>query len=328
MHVREQVIPDEQDLIGCDAEVALHESRVTAEKRAAGSELERRPQVPFLVEHLEQGAHPREEVGLAGGHHHHLEQVTPGHAFGQEPVERVAHHGRGVRPLRIGDQQQLLARLLLVQQRERRLRVQLDEPVRIVDDLRLEHPLEMGLVDQMPYPRIEIRVAHHLRQLPRVQQVHELGIHAGLGQREQRVEELVALPLVEIDDRLGVHAALGVEVHGPRAVVRALDVSEPVGLDDVAQLHVDDQAADDERGIERQGPDRPAQIAQLLPEVGVRPLLPLLHAIVDQRVVHVVADGTNRPEVERTVAVDPANAGWARDERQGIRHQGWRAGTR
>ncbi len=84
----------------------------------------------------------------------------------------------------------------------------------------------------------------------------------------------------------------------------AHDVAEAVGLDDVAELGVDHQPADDQARVELEVIDRPPVGDEQLLEPVVDPLLPDIGAVVDQGVVHVVADGPDRPQVEGAVRVD------------------------
>jgi hypothetical protein len=84
----------------------------------------------------------------------------------------------------------------------------------------------------------------------------------------------------------------------------ALDVAEAVGLDQVAQLGVDDQAAGDQVGLEGQVLDGPAVGQQALLDVLVGAQLPFLDLVVDQGVVHVVTDGAQGAHVQGAVAED------------------------
>ena len=96
-----------------------------------------------------------------------------------------------------------------------------------------------------------------------------------------------------------------VEVQACGAVRRSLHVPEAVGLDQVAQRGVDREPARDEAGQELQVLDRPAMLEELGLEVLVRAPLPHVHVVMDQGVVHVVADGFDGPQVERAVRKQP-----------------------
>ncbi len=87
----------------------------------------------------------------------------------------------------------------------------------------------------------------------------------------------------------------------------ALDVAEAVRLDDVAELEVDDQPADATRpGFERRGHPPASRARRGASRVLVGPPLPHLHPVVDEGVVHVVADGADRAQVQGAVAEDAA----------------------
>ena len=86
-------------------------------------------------------------------------------------------------------------------------------------------------------------------------------------------------------------------------------------LEDVAIVLVDDQASKYELGVEHEAAHREALGVQLLHRVVVRTLLPHLHLVVDQRVVHVVPDALDVLEVERTRAEDAARRSFERRPR-------------
>src|SRR5205823_5812267 len=99
-----------------------------------------------------------------------------------------------------------------------------------------------------------------------------------------------------------------------------------VRLEHVAALEIEDQAADDLARIERERTDRPAELEEARAHVLVRALLPLADVVVDERVVHVVADGAHGAQVERAVAEHAAAscARWRKNIRAAPRW--WRCG--
>ena len=87
-------------------------------------------------------------------------------------------------------------------------------------------------------------------------------------------------------------------------VHRAPHVAEPVHLDQVAQLRVEDDAPADKLRVQLHARYGEALGAQVLLAVVVGPLLPLFHPVVDQRVIHVVPDHPNVAHVKRARAED------------------------
>ena len=85
--------------------------------------------------------------------------------------------------------------------------------------------------------------------------------------------------------------------------------AKAVGLDHVALFGVDHQARGDHRGLELEAFDRPALRQEVLFEVGDNPLFPFAHMVVDQGVIHVVAHGTDRSQIERPIAKNAAAIG-------------------
>jgi len=245
-----------------------------------------------------------EEIRLAGGQDHQFEQVTPRLPGRQVPVEGVSHDSPGVGPLGVSDEQESFARLELVQQGQDQFRIRLHKLLRTAQDLGFQLPLHVRLV-QSPFDLpVQVGVTDRTRQQPSVEAVHQLGVHGRLGQREQRVQKHEAA-VRQLDLRPAVHFALGVERHRPGSVAGAGDVAEPVGLDQVAQFRVDQEAADDLFRVEPHVADRPAETRQLVPERQKRPLLPCLDLVVHQGVIHVVSHGPDAAQVQRAVAVNP-----------------------
>ena len=174
--------------------------------------------------------------------------------------------------------------------------------------MRLEQRLRHRAV-QLLVRRTLGRVKRRLRlhqQHARVEPAHELGVETALGDGEQSVEEDPTtlaqidrrlLPVHLVDLRLAQHA---LSVHG------AAHEAEAVDLENVAHLRVDDEAADDELVGELEPLDGEALVQQRLLRVFVHALLEELHLVVDQRIVHVVADRLDRAHVESTSAVDAA----------------------
>eukprot|EP00966_Prymnesium_polylepis_P279988 6468894-Prymnesium_polylepis.1 len=152
--------------------------------------------------------------------------------------------------------------------------------------------------------RVEGRLAL-LEQLARVEAVDELRVQAPLRHREERVEERpAALPQV---DRQPAVLLRDLTLREPaRAVHRSAHVAEAVDFEQVAGELVDDEPARHELRVEAQPGDGEALGAQQLLGVVVGALLPQLHLVVDQRVVHVVADHLDEVHVDRARAEDAA----------------------
>ena len=115
----------------------------------------------------------------------------------------------------------------------------------------------MGLVEPFADLPKEILVAVDLGEDMLVVEVDQLGVEAALGERKKRVEKDEAR-LREIDRRVAVDVSLIFESHRPGAVSGAHDVAEAIGLDDVAEIGVDDQPADHQARVELEVLDRPA----------------------------------------------------------------------
>ena len=190
VHVAEHVVAHVQDLVPLHAQVPLHLGRAAAHVGAARAQRPQgRAQQPVAGDHLEERRVGGEEFRLAGADDDQVEQVPPGGALGQERVERVGHHGGAEVPVGIGDEQQLLAGAALVQEGERDLRVQHHAALRLGDDLGLEPAFQVLGVHHRPHLAVQVPVAHGPGQRALVQQVHQLGVEAALGQGEQGVEE-------------------------------------------------------------------------------------------------------------------------------------------
>ena len=208
----------------------------------------------------------REERRLARGHDHEIEKVAPGFHAGcarDVAVERVAHDRVRISPFGIRDEQEPLARLALVEQRQRRLGIENHETIRIGEDLGLELAFHMRFIERRFRAVVEIGVAEDLGNFLSIEQVDELRVHAAFREREQRIEENPA-PLREIDDGARIRLSLLLEIQHARPVHRLLDEAEAVGLDEVALLAIDDEAARRALRVEAEILHRPAQREQAL----------------------------------------------------------------
>ena len=125
---------------------------------------------------------------------------------------------------------------------------------------------------------------------------------------ENRVLRNTKRGVAEVDERAGRRARAAPRTPAIGVPWQArLHVAEAVGLDEVAELDVDDQAADDQLRVELEVVDRPARPRRAcLAGARRRARSHVLDAVVDQRVVHVVADRLDRAQVERAVAEDAA----------------------
>ncbi len=182
--------------------------------------------------------------------------------------------------------------------------VDLDEALRIGRDLLLQVAAGVNAVYREAHLLVDVPVGESGRQQAAVEQIDAAHVEAALREGEERVEELPAR-VGEVDDRRVVGVAGLREGEQVAAVLGPDDVAEPRRLHDVAELGVDDEALYDARGVELEGLGGPAGRG----ERGSRPLeggpLPLLDVVVDERVVHVVADRADGAEIERPVAVHP-----------------------
>ena len=169
----------------------------------------------------------------------------------------------------------------------------------------------MGLVHPCADLAKEILVAVDPREFPVVEEIDELRVETGLRQREQGVEEDEAR-VGQLAPVCGGRSTAAREVHHAGAVGGAHDIAEAVGLDDVAELGVDDEAADHRVGVETEVGHRPTVRDQERLEARIGALLPGADPVVDQGVVHVVADGLDRSQVEGPVGEDPAGEGGLR----------------
>ena len=254
LHVCEHVVADVQDLGAAQPEAGLHQRRVAADIGAPllqhpGLAPQHRPAALVLADDLERGRAFVEEGRLPRADDGDVEQVLPGHVAGQIRVEGVAQDRRRVLPLRVGDEQHLLARVLLVEQRERNVRVALDEAVGVGQDLGLQQALQVGRVERLADGLVEIVVTQPRRQDALVQLVDQLEVDAGLGDRKERVHEPPAA-VVEVDERAAVRFPLLGVGQRARPVEGPLDVAEAVGLDHVALLRIHHEPLHHEVGVE------------------------------------------------------------------------------
>ena len=131
--------------------------------------------------------------------------------------------------------------------------------------------------------------------------VDQLAPQRGSTQLEERVHELEPL-VFQVDDRRCVGSAQLVERQHRLAVLGAHHVAEAGRLDDVAEFEVEGEAQRECCGVEHQVVDRPAELFEVCAAVVERCPLPLVYEVVDEGVVHVVADRPHAAEVEGAVA--------------------------
>ena len=163
----------------------------------------------------------------------------------------------------------------------------------------------MGGVHRVAHEPVKPGVADAVREglFALVEQVDQLGVQADLGQREQRVQKHPAR-VAQVDPDLRVDPALLFVREHARAVRGAGHVPEPVGLDHVAEVRVEDQPAREELGIEDETLHRVAEREQSRADVLEGALLPGPLVVVDQRVVHVATHRADRAQVQGAVAED------------------------
>ena len=106
---------------------------------------------PLRIDHLVDLPDVGEEPGFVSGHDYQVEQIPPGLAVRHEAVEAPVHHLLAVRPVGVGDEDQLLSGEALVHERWHSLGVEVDEAFRVGDDGRFERTVvvcvDQGVVD-------------------------------------------------------------------------------------------------------------------------------------------------------------------------------------
>mmetsp|Transcript_4083 Transcript_4083/g.10318 ORF Transcript_4083/g.10318 Transcript_4083/m.10318 type:complete len:704 (-) Transcript_4083:104-2215(-) len=301
------VVAHVQHVAADHAKRVLHRRRGAAAEDAAHRGVRHRLHQPVVRHDLVHRLSDLEKRGLVGLHDDHAEEVAPGHAGGKEAVKRVLHHRLRVLKVAVGDQHQLLARVALVQQRGGRLGVQLHKALRVLQDLLLQLALHDGAGLRLGHQIVQRHVGaanNVLGQVARVEAVHELAEQHGLADGEQRVDELPAAGVRVLDQLAPVGFVHLARVEHARAVHRALHEAKAVHLDQVAQLFVQDQPADGQLWLELEALHGAADAAEVVQAVLEGQPLPLVDVVVDERVVHVVADGLDGAQVERAVAED------------------------
>jgi len=91
------------------------------------------------------------------------------------------------------------------------------------------------------------------------------------------------------------------------------DVAELISLDDVAEVSVDNETYLECILIEGQTLDRPTELSQLLLEKLKRCPLPRVNVIVDQCVVQIISNGSDRSQVQCSIAEDLTFRGGGRE---------------
>ena len=201
VHVREEMVAHIHHPGTGGVEAFLDELSVTARVQAAYLQAVR------LAHHAVRGrdlvhrplAALDEKVGFARGDDDDREEVAPVSALWQVRREASLHHRVRVQPVRVGDQDELLARRALVEQSARVCRVHVDELERILHDVGLHRALHVRLEESFSHSRVQRLVRRAERgvkglfglgeQHARVEAVDELGVQAALGDREESVEE-------------------------------------------------------------------------------------------------------------------------------------------
>ncbi len=257
----------------------------------------------ILIDDLVERSLRREEGRFDGRHDDGVEQVPPARSPVQIGIDGVGHHPLGVLPSRVGDQHQAPPGVFLIEQCRDQLRIRLDEPAGICGDLLLQHPHRVRGLQRVADRPIEAPIADRRREVSTVHEIHQLPEQRRLGEREERVEEDEP-GIGEIDDDPRIGAANLVVFEHPGAVRRADHVAEAGRLEQVALLEIEREATDHGARIELEVVDGPPHVGKCETGVLVGALLPLLDPVVDQRVVHVVADGPDGAQVERAVAED------------------------
>ena len=138
-----------------------------------------------------------------------------------------------------------------------------------------------------------------------VVEIDQLSVETARRKGKQGIEKYESR-LGQIDRDVAIDLPLLFEAHGAGAVRGTHHITEAIGLDDIAELGVDDQPTDDQPRVEHELLHGPAVRHEELLQPVIDPLFPDVGLVVNQGVVHVVADGADRPQVERAVRVDLA----------------------
>jgi len=184
----------------------------------------------------------------------------------------------------------------------------LHEPVGVRDDLALQLSFHVRGVHVLADLPSQVAVAHDPLDYPRVQQLHELPVQTRLRQREEGVHEHPSRRC-QVHLHVSVDAPLLLEGQHLGAVARATDEPEPIRLDHVAQLLVHHQTPREQGRVEPEPGHGPALRFQAPARVLVGSTLPLVHVVVNQRVVHVESHGADALHVQRPVAEDLSGRG-------------------
>mmetsp|Transcript_1711 Transcript_1711/g.4046 ORF Transcript_1711/g.4046 Transcript_1711/m.4046 type:complete len:600 (-) Transcript_1711:517-2316(-) len=310
VNIGEDVVPNVHNVVGTALEQCLHHACAPSGVEAALLHPKLLPHHPVFSNDLVERHSLREERRLARRHNRDIEEIPPGAAFREEPVDHVRHHNLGVFPVRVGDQRQLFPSLLLVHEGLRKIRVILNISVRILHDVRLETALHMRLEKSFTH-RVEKRLVgdtHPRLQIlekPRVELLDELGVETALRDREERVQEQPPL-LPEVDKLAAVDFVRLAVREPPRPVHRAPHVPEAVDFDHVPQSLVDDEPSADQVRVELHIIHGKPDLHEVLFRVVVGTPLPLDHLVMNQRVVHIVPDTAERAHVEGARTEDRA----------------------
>ena len=193
---------------------------------------------------------------------------------------------------------------MLIEQGEREFLIELDKLIGVGHDLCLQGTLRMSGVERVAYAAVQLVVTHHAGELASVEKVDQLVEQACLRERKQRIHELPTR-LTQLNEVTRVRLPQLVVLQHPRAVLGSDYVAKARCLHQVAQIEIEGQSEDHLARIKHQVGHRPASTGQQFAPVFERLVLPALHAIVDQRVVHVVANGLDGTKVQRAVRIYP-----------------------
>ena len=161
----------------------------------------------------------------------------------------------------------------------------------------------MSLVQGDTHRPVQVRVGHSSGEFVAVESFDQLSEQRCLAQREEGVEEYPTV-FTEIDEGPLVCGAKLIEVESPGPVSTSDDVAESGRFYQVAELGIDGETADHAGSIELEVRHRPPGGHQAILGVIEGGSLPLFHVVVDECVVHVVADCLDRSHVEGAVSED------------------------
>ena len=246
-------------------------------------------QVTFLGDHFVVRRLAGKELWLGGIDNDQVKEVTPRSSLRQKGIKTVGHDRSCVLPVRIGDQQQDLIEVFHHLKRLGNLPVSDNVLFRIVQNHSLQRTLSVQIVYCLDEIFVELFVVFEVSvsQIQRCYLTEERAQSEGeerVNHLESRIREGDNLVRVEIPQFFPAAKIL--------AMQRRFHVTEPVYLDQVPQLLIDNQSPDHLIGFELQSLDI-IRITQLPYEILYSQLkyeiLELFLSVDNEGVVHIEA---------------------------------------